>query len=317
MAARKRKAIRGDEDDIPSSKYEVQEPKQAKPGIRKTERRITRTMKTDGPRQAVIATAELLENIMMHMPFKSVFTAQRVCTQFRDIVATSVQLQRKLFLCALVPSTTDRWTVVAGPQTSRNGTVVRVGSDQQLPSGLVTGFDGKTCLRKPAAILNPFLDVGWAQEGPATSESLARRVRYFEESLERYSKTTTETLMGTASWKRMYLTDQPCNQTHLSIMWELPTRPKTSGRITSNFTTDAPNGFTIGTLLDAALQVEKVEHEYFDGKKRVKVSGTSIADHVKQLENDTGKQAVMMMLRIGMQDVILPTQLEREMVEDA
>ncbi|KAI6832803.1 hypothetical protein KC340_g13269 [Hortaea werneckii] len=63
-----------------------------------TTRRITRGMTTDAARRAVFETAELLENIIMQLPPRKIFVIQRVCKQFRDIVATSVKLQQRLFL---------------------------------------------------------------------------------------------------------------------------------------------------------------------------------------------------------------------------
>jgi hypothetical protein len=55
-------------------------------------------MTTDGPRQAVFKTAELLENILLHLPAMNIFGVQRVSRQFRDIVATSIAIRQKLFL---------------------------------------------------------------------------------------------------------------------------------------------------------------------------------------------------------------------------
>ncbi|KAK5706098.1 hypothetical protein LTR97_001084 [Elasticomyces elasticus] len=60
--------------------------------------RITRAMKVEGTLQAVFNTAELLESILLHLSPKQVFGIQRVCKQFRAIVATSILLQQKLFL---------------------------------------------------------------------------------------------------------------------------------------------------------------------------------------------------------------------------
>lgn len=55
-------------------------------------------MTTDGSRQAVFRTAELLENILVHLPAKTIFGCQRVSRQFRDVIATSAAIRYKLFL---------------------------------------------------------------------------------------------------------------------------------------------------------------------------------------------------------------------------
>ncbi|TKA58976.1 hypothetical protein B0A55_10563 [Friedmanniomyces simplex] len=111
MAARERKAHEEEGAPSPRKRKDGVERRKKKPCAATTATigmRITLTMTTDRPCQAVFNTAELLENILLHMPAKSVFGAQRVCRQFRDVVATSVQLQRKLFLRPAVPAITER-----------------------------------------------------------------------------------------------------------------------------------------------------------------------------------------------------------------
>lgn len=55
-------------------------------------------MTTDASRKAVFQTAELLENIFLCLPPKSVIGAQRTCRQFRDIVVKSIKIQQHVFL---------------------------------------------------------------------------------------------------------------------------------------------------------------------------------------------------------------------------
>lgn len=63
-----------------------------------TSTRVTRQMKIDGPRRAVFATAELLENIIINLSPKQIFAVQRVSRQFHDLVRTSAKAQEKMFL---------------------------------------------------------------------------------------------------------------------------------------------------------------------------------------------------------------------------
>ncbi|KAI6842891.1 Arp2/3 complex 16 kDa subunit ARPC5 [Hortaea werneckii] len=99
MAPKKRKA----EVDLASRKRAVESP---------PTRRITRGMTTDAARRAVFDTAELLENILMQLPPRKIFVIQRVCKPFRDIVATSVKLQQRLFLRS-DGGETQEWRVAA------------------------------------------------------------------------------------------------------------------------------------------------------------------------------------------------------------
>lgn len=55
-------------------------------------------METDVSRQAVLNTNELLEGILAFLPPKQLFANQRVCKQWRNVIANSPELQRKMFL---------------------------------------------------------------------------------------------------------------------------------------------------------------------------------------------------------------------------
>lgn len=60
--------------------------------------RITRAMALSASRHAVLETTELLESILVYLPFKELFVIQRVSRRFRDVIASSNQLQTKMFL---------------------------------------------------------------------------------------------------------------------------------------------------------------------------------------------------------------------------
>ena len=64
--------------------------------------RITRLMVLDGARRAVFNTTELLENILLHLPARSIYSAYRVSHQWKSLVSTSINIKKKLFL---LPST--------------------------------------------------------------------------------------------------------------------------------------------------------------------------------------------------------------------
>ena len=54
--------------------------------------------RTDASRQAVLQTNELLEAVLALLPPKQLFVDQRVCKQWRDVIASSPELQRMMFL---------------------------------------------------------------------------------------------------------------------------------------------------------------------------------------------------------------------------
>jgi hypothetical protein len=54
--------------------------------------------RADASRQAVLQTNELLKGILAFLPPKQLFVDQRVCKQWRNVVASSPELQKKMFL---------------------------------------------------------------------------------------------------------------------------------------------------------------------------------------------------------------------------
>jgi hypothetical protein len=53
---------------------------------------------TDTACKAVFDTAELLENILIHLPSREIFKVQRVSRRFKDTTVNSMLLQQKMFL---------------------------------------------------------------------------------------------------------------------------------------------------------------------------------------------------------------------------
>lgn len=56
------------------------------------------TMRSHASLQAVLNTSELLEGILTFLPPKQLFADKRICKQWRDVIAGSPELQRKMFL---------------------------------------------------------------------------------------------------------------------------------------------------------------------------------------------------------------------------
>ncbi|KAK3061440.1 hypothetical protein LTR53_019780, partial [Teratosphaeriaceae sp. CCFEE 6253] len=111
------------------------------------EQRIIRSMSTNATRQAVLATEGLLETILRHMPVKKLFEIQRVCSRFRDAMAESPELRRKMFIQAPDTVSAEYWTVVGPvptPGIYDKCRVVRFSYPGQLPVGQTIGTNGRT-----------------------------------------------------------------------------------------------------------------------------------------------------------------------------
>ncbi|KAK5683655.1 hypothetical protein LTS10_005189 [Elasticomyces elasticus] len=260
-------------------------------------------MTTDASRRAVFTTAELLENILMHTPIESVFTAQRVSTQFRDIVAKSVQLQQKLFLRLPILQPTERWTVV-GPPSPR---VIRLDSKDDLPANVAVSVKPreKSCLYKPATMLNPHFQT-W-QGDSNDMNHFAWRTLNRTTDIELRSRSRALTDSGT--WREMYLAQ-------LVISWGFGMLPDQYGTMTGTVQTQNSQGFTIGALIEAVLDTEHESYQHNHGLNVIYTGKTSVKNLIKKLEIETGKMARMTYLRVEMQDVLLPTERERGMVKD-
>ncbi|KAK5746866.1 hypothetical protein LTR17_000496 [Elasticomyces elasticus] len=285
-----------------------------------TEKRVTRAMTTDAPRRAVFATAELLENILMHTPIKAVFVAQRVCTQFRDIVAGSLQLQQKLFLWLPTLQSTERWTVVAadGPIYYPTLRVVRLDSTEALPPNVTVNTRKQSCLYKPATTLNPQFEAKHVRDNPAVMQHFAARTPYNAEHIGLQEPTARSTaLTNSGSWRKMYFTDRPCNKARLRINWFIATTPCLYGSIAGTAQTQEIRGFTTGALIEAVLDEEQLLYHHFRGVDEICSSETSVNSIIRKLEIETGKTATLTLLDIQMHDVLLPTHQERAMVEYA
>jgi hypothetical protein len=60
------------------------------------------------PRRAALDIPEILENVLRFLQFKTVFGVQRVCRQWKDLIASSPAIQEKLFL-RLRNDTSETW----------------------------------------------------------------------------------------------------------------------------------------------------------------------------------------------------------------
>ena len=173
-----------------------------------TTRRITRGMTTDAARRAVFETAELLENIFMQLPPRKIFVIQRVCKQFRDIVATSVKLQQRLFLRS-DGTEAQEWRVAAkynadAPNDDRLRTY------RFVKSTYIPGADEKLGVAFTPVRLGLALEVEELEYGESASLSypLAEQCVDFRQEMN---------CQGQSSLANTYLTHPPMQQGTLHV----------------------------------------------------------------------------------------------------
>ncbi|KAK4958801.1 hypothetical protein LTR10_003598 [Elasticomyces elasticus] len=274
-------------------------------------------MKVNGTLQAVFNTAELLESILLHLSAKQVFGVQRVCKQFRDIVATSILLQQKLFLRTSRVDSGDMLAVKYGELVTLSPNIIcpklAMADSMARPDTLL--------LARPAIHWN-----GMTELTIGARRAVDRLTGYGEIlTLEphHYGIKRGMAVIGEGSWKSMYPADRPCQRARVHVHWSMNTKPRTYGCMRcSDATTEDPRGFTLGGLVAKAvtdvlpcMDMERDKpflYEVGNEQRQHVGSGMSL---IRQLEAESGKRAVIGKLRFAMEDVVFPDEKERSQIK--
>ncbi|KAK5680189.1 hypothetical protein LTS10_007116 [Elasticomyces elasticus] len=276
-------------------------------------------MTTDGPRQAVFATAELIENILMNAPVKSIFGSQRVSRQFRDVVATSVNLQQRMFLRPPQPVLTEVWTLVPKSEDEEESEdsdeeycIVRVPASADLTAITASIGVDQASLRLPVTVLNPCLKL---HELPVQYQpTIIERMENPRESL--LLNVSERMLLEPGTWRSMYLTDQPCKRALVCGSWRIKCKgkPLTHGVLYVDIQTQSPHGFTLGALLDSALRAY-FPSAYTEGKQWIDCH-ESLDKILERLEGERGTKAVLSGVAIEPHNTVVPNKQEQTRVQD-
>lgn len=261
-------------------------------------------MTTDGPRKAVFATAELLENILLFTPPKTVFAAQRVCRQFRDLVKTSATIRQKLFL-RLSGTSAESWIIRTEP--SYPVTTHFIARDTK-------SFDSTDHNVKPCtpARLNPLL----IRSGPRVwCSPTALRVLWGSGG-ESCNVPFPKAMAGPASWKETYVTDPPCCKARIKLAFLIKSKPPIHGTATREVS--LATGLTLGDMINGALHQEGVMNMWSKGQRYETVSEVRLFDKLQELEQKSGKTAVISIedSHFHLQDVALPTEEEWKLMSE-
>jgi hypothetical protein len=231
---------------------------------------------------AVLNTTELLENILIYVPFRTLITSQRVCSLWRDTVNQSTQIKQKLFL--LPQPIVDRWAIVGTTSTDLHFT--RITPTTILPHPLtISNFWSQESISPQTLYpvrLNPLLVE--RRFHPAVRNGPSDRVAYQAFFSGCFFVGLAQDLQrnySAPSWRNMYLCDPPCTKLEACITFESSKAPVHS--LTVSFDLEAPDGITFGLLLDRAVEADMTSR---DGKKCSKGSyGYSPANqYLEQLE---------------------------------
>ncbi|KAK0820712.1 hypothetical protein LTS02_014754 [Friedmanniomyces endolithicus] len=275
---------------------------------------ITHGVDTNEARAAVVhLPTEVWEMIFLQVPEKTVFVAQCVCRVWRNVIASSTTLQRKLFLRAPTLESAEKWGVPVhswGIHRNVPHTVLRVTDVNNPPPNLAPAEQGRPGLFQPAKQLNPFLR-------QVESRDIRRRTLAFRLCLgEVVGLQLEDTLVfGPASWKQTYLTEFSCYSADVEVGCVVDgNRSSYSSRHTAQATTAAPQGFTLGTLLDACLDDPCGQWDN-DSNGEWSICDGTLRDSLTRQEIKLGEKARLDDMRITMWDVVLPKDVEWDIVE--
>ncbi|KAF1348857.1 hypothetical protein BDV97DRAFT_370088 [Delphinella strobiligena] len=143
---------------------------------------------------AVFETAEMLEQILLHLPMKDLLLASRVCGGWQDTIISSLQIQRALFMkpepvsCVMRFRPPDRLNKIPENDSTRFWETQKAGHDFRL------------------AYPNPLL-----VKGPISvwSNLLSRAGTYYSEDISTLPVKNFMKSKSGGSWQRMYLTQPP------------------------------------------------------------------------------------------------------------
>jgi hypothetical protein len=234
--------------------------------------------------------------------FYSLLRAQRVCTQFRDAIASSIAIKQKLFL--VVDQMQDRWVVVGNSYKKLR--FMQLTDDTTLPPPapiIVPGILSPLITPKelyPVRI-NPILEYRQPyntsrhtvdSEEPDPLFALMRGCPryYLRHDLHGYS--------SGASWRRMYLCNPPCTRLKADVTFEVKRSPEHSTTVQVDI--EELSGITFGTLVDRALEAPCM------GKNGKKCAGSEepAAVYVEELERLNGRPVYV---RVSLQSGVAGT----------
>ncbi|KAK4570248.1 hypothetical protein LTR86_002328 [Recurvomyces mirabilis] len=294
MAGRKRQAESGEGDDKARKQRKVI-PKPT---------RVTRGMTVDAPRKAVFNTSELLESILEYLPTKVLFVTQRVSRQFCLAIRGSSKLQDRMLwgskaqhdpeLFTVVQVAAHRYRLVHIEDVTEASSDVKIGVDD-VPTVLTRG------------VLHPLLRAeGWLRDP-------VERLLHGNSGQFRFARRPL--LLEAGSWRELRVSNVACKVAEIRLHWSANPKGGSAGFIFAGCRTEAIDGFTIGGLLDAALDQDRQEYVYhLDGRVR-REQGTA-RSILERLQGISGKKIRLQDFNISLKDVIELSDEERAGVED-
>lgn len=244
-------------------------------------------------RNAVLNTAELLENVLLHLPARQLFTMKRVSRRFKAAVERSIDVQSKLLL--RLQETEESWRVLGEPPS-----VVLI---PQHP-GQIFGF--ANAIVKVARVNGAFFEQP-TESADAMANNGGAYVRFhagMKRSINAFIKYGQP-----QPWEHMPITDPPCTSARLYLDGIRIGR-KHSFSLRAEVTN--PDGITLGALLRASFE-QKHPEAFNDNGRRCRLRGRNVSEFLAKIAERTRSEVELHRLpKVRMHGVVIPTPAERE-----
>ena len=260
-------------------------------------------MTTDAARKAVLLTNELLEEIILYLPMKTIFVVQRVCKQFKGVIATSPKIQTKMFL-RLRNDVPDETWALESPKRS------------QLPwlaqhDARFRKVDVKTKaeLSYRPVVLNPLLEVVPSIQYPLSGNRLYNK----SDNREAVTMSFSQNHFGTQpSFLKTYISDPPCYRANGAItadfLFDSAEEDAVRGTVSGSDVT-LEQGLTSGDVVLARTSVDLCWDE--SGLGEYRISDAQLEEVVDDTAPFVTGEGSNPHLTLKLSGVVVPTDEER------
>lgn len=224
--------------------------------------RMTRNMHLNNARQAVLQTAELLEEIFLYLPVVDLWQLQGVCKQFLDLTQTSPRVKSAMLLTPDPDLPRPCWKARLNQNTSTYETVV---SSHAKQSAWVPGWPEK---RRTPAQLAPMLKLREDQmmrpDNVSYRTNSAWRLQYWADEQVRLK--VRPDLSSIAPWEDCFVTNPACFSVAASVRLTVRHHGKEYAqfRVTANVKND--DGIRIGEMLKSPMDSAAGMEWWDDGR---------------------------------------------------
>lgn len=230
-------------------------------------------------RQAVLNTAELVENIILQLPPLHIPVVQRVCKQWKATTEKSKAIREKLFLHSdnMPPKEWEPVSLVWGKVS-----VAKMPSETPFIT-LSDRASGKQISARLNPLLKIYKDSVSRRQNSYSGVKISfafREIRAFVREVFRNPR------LG--SWRSMRVTDPPCTEALVIVRWMGIGPPHV--RFGVHHHVVDPNGITLGSLIDATIdQPGNVNTLY--GKMGCDSENTTLREAIEKFETKWGRQS--------------------------